>query len=194
VGWTDEAGWHYKTVQPFPGSEALAGTGSGATMIAPVALMTSILLPSLNRARETANRVKCGSNERQIGQAMLMYANENKQKYPPDLGILVKTEDMVPGVFVCPSSSTGEPPAGLTLDQQADWVNVHTDYVYLGNGFGTSAPAEQIMLYEKPGSHGGDGMEILFGDGHVDWMRTADAMREIEVQQKKFHAGEGGGL
>ena len=39
-----------------------------------IALLISILLPSLNRAREAANRVKCGSNMRQIGQAMRQYA------------------------------------------------------------------------------------------------------------------------
>src|SRR5947209_5405237 len=47
-----------------------------------IALLISILLPSLSRARETANRVKCGSNLRQIGQAMLLYANENNGNYP----------------------------------------------------------------------------------------------------------------
>src|SRR5690242_21589982 len=47
-----------------------------------IALLISILLPSLNRARETANRVKCGSNLRQIGQAIMLYANENRGNYP----------------------------------------------------------------------------------------------------------------
>jgi prepilin-type processing-associated H-X9-DG protein len=47
-----------------------------------IALLISILLPSLNRARETANRVKCASNLRQIGQALLLYSNENKGQYP----------------------------------------------------------------------------------------------------------------
>jgi len=47
-----------------------------------IALLISILLPSLNKARETANRVKCASNLRQIGQAMLLYCNENKGTYP----------------------------------------------------------------------------------------------------------------
>jgi len=47
-----------------------------------IALLISILLPSLNRARETANRVKCASNLRQIGQAILLYTNENKGAYP----------------------------------------------------------------------------------------------------------------
>src|SRR6476646_9692416 len=47
-----------------------------------IALLISILLPSLSRARETANRVKCGSNLRQIGQAMMLYANENNGNFP----------------------------------------------------------------------------------------------------------------
>jgi len=47
-----------------------------------IALLISILLPSLNRARETANRVKCASNLRQVGQAILLYSNENKGAYP----------------------------------------------------------------------------------------------------------------
>jgi prepilin-type N-terminal cleavage/methylation domain-containing protein/prepilin-type processing-associated H-X9-DG protein len=47
-----------------------------------IALLISILLPSLNRARETANRVKCASNLKQIGQALLLYSNENKGAYP----------------------------------------------------------------------------------------------------------------
>ena len=39
-----------------------------------IALLISILLPSLNRAREAANQIKCASNMRQIGQAMRQYA------------------------------------------------------------------------------------------------------------------------
>jgi len=45
-----------------------------------IALLISILLPSLNRARETANRVKCSSNIRQIALAMIMYAGESGGK------------------------------------------------------------------------------------------------------------------
>jgi prepilin-type N-terminal cleavage/methylation domain-containing protein/prepilin-type processing-associated H-X9-DG protein len=50
-----------------------------------IALLISILLPSLNRARETANRVKCASNMRQVGQAILLYSNDNKGAYPRTL-------------------------------------------------------------------------------------------------------------
>jgi prepilin-type processing-associated H-X9-DG protein/prepilin-type N-terminal cleavage/methylation domain-containing protein len=47
-----------------------------------IALLISILLPTLNRARESARTIKCASNLRQIGLAMNMYINESKGFYP----------------------------------------------------------------------------------------------------------------
>lgn len=47
-----------------------------------IALLISILLPALTRAREHANRVKCASNLRQISLAVMMYGNDNKQFVP----------------------------------------------------------------------------------------------------------------
>jgi prepilin-type processing-associated H-X9-DG protein len=47
-----------------------------------IALLISILLPSLNKARETANRVKCANNLRQIGLSITLYAGDNKGNYP----------------------------------------------------------------------------------------------------------------
>ncbi len=47
-----------------------------------IALLISILLPALSRARETANSIKCQSNLRQIGQAIVMYAGDNQGILP----------------------------------------------------------------------------------------------------------------
>jgi prepilin-type processing-associated H-X9-DG protein len=48
-----------------------------------IAVLISILLPALSRARESAKTVQCASNMRQIGQAMRMYSEENKGVVPP---------------------------------------------------------------------------------------------------------------
>lgn len=50
-----------------------------------IALLVSILLPALNKARSQANLVKCQSNLRQIGQATMLYASESKGTIPPGI-------------------------------------------------------------------------------------------------------------
>lgn len=47
-----------------------------------IALLISILLPALNKAREQAARVKCQANMRTLMQASVMYADENKNQLP----------------------------------------------------------------------------------------------------------------
>jgi prepilin-type N-terminal cleavage/methylation domain-containing protein len=47
-----------------------------------IAILISILLPALGRARASARAVQCMSNMRSIGQAMNMYANANKGSLP----------------------------------------------------------------------------------------------------------------
>jgi len=47
-----------------------------------IALLVSILLPALNKARDAANRVACASNLRQLATATIMYINDNKQVFP----------------------------------------------------------------------------------------------------------------
>jgi prepilin-type N-terminal cleavage/methylation domain-containing protein len=47
-----------------------------------IAILISILLPTLGRARESAKRTQCLSNLRQIGTYLNMYANMFKQQVP----------------------------------------------------------------------------------------------------------------
>jgi len=131
-----------------------------------IALLISILLPSLNRARETANRVKCASNLKQIGLAILLYANDNKGTYPrtmmdtttnPTWGtpygagpgtaagaagtdpfatagtsvndvtasmfLLLRTQDITPEVFTCPSSNGEKWDFGGGANTALNWNN-----------------------------------------------------------------------
>ena len=52
-------------------------------VIAIIAILAGLLLPALNAAREKARFVTCASNEKQLAQAMLSYALDNKEILPP---------------------------------------------------------------------------------------------------------------
>lgn len=47
-----------------------------------IAVLMAILLPALEKARESALKVKCASNIRQVGQALVLYSNDNHGQYP----------------------------------------------------------------------------------------------------------------
>jgi prepilin-type N-terminal cleavage/methylation domain-containing protein len=51
-------------------------------VIAIIALLISILLPSLSRARELSKRLVCASNVKGIGTSCKIYANDNNEKWP----------------------------------------------------------------------------------------------------------------
>jgi prepilin-type N-terminal cleavage/methylation domain-containing protein/prepilin-type processing-associated H-X9-DG protein len=81
-----------------------------------IALLISILLPSLTRARESANRVKCLSNMRQIVGAMMAFAAENKGRMPTQAG---------GGVFFLDSAGVYRPVTAATIDNirnPSDWI------------------------------------------------------------------------
>jgi prepilin-type N-terminal cleavage/methylation domain-containing protein/prepilin-type processing-associated H-X9-DG protein len=51
-------------------------------VVAIIALLISILLPSLSRARELSKRLVCASNVKGIGTSCKIYANENEESWP----------------------------------------------------------------------------------------------------------------
>jgi prepilin-type processing-associated H-X9-DG protein/prepilin-type N-terminal cleavage/methylation domain-containing protein len=87
-----------------------------------IALLVAMLLPALGKAREQANRTKCLSNLRSLGQAMYAYSNAFHDRLPngnlpltwdPTLGgrALVELAQNYagPGIFHCPSDRDPEP-------------------------------------------------------------------------------------
>jgi prepilin-type N-terminal cleavage/methylation domain-containing protein/prepilin-type processing-associated H-X9-DG protein len=219
-----------------------------------IALLISILLPSLNRARETANRVKCASNLKQIGLAILLYSNENRGAYPrtkastpvatgvthnmiatghtsPDpftstatdatdnvpqaLFLLLRTQDITSEVFTCPSSNAEKDTYGggtnaainksnftdLAKNLSYSYQDPYPDSSAIGGGFklnnsisaefavgsdinpGTTGTDDNVLFPNNTSSakdmkngnsnnHDGDGQNVLFGDGHVEFLQN----------------------
>jgi prepilin-type processing-associated H-X9-DG protein len=182
VSWTDATGFHTRGISPFPGSDALGNAPNGTiTQVGTSSVLVAVLLPSLNRARETANRVKCAANLRQIGQLILLYANEHQGAYPPDLATLARQEELAPEVYICPSGDKSVPAdvRGMAREQVAQWIAKNSDYVYLGAGKSVNSPADDVLVYERPEDHRFDGINVLFGDGHVSFVKIETAKQII---------------
>ena len=52
-------------------------------VLAIISILSSMILPSLGRAREGGRRAACASNLRQIGLAFSLYVDDNEERYPP---------------------------------------------------------------------------------------------------------------
>ena len=150
-----------------------------------VFLLASIVLPNLGRAREPATRIKCASNLRQIGQACQMYASAHDGQYPDSLATLMVDEDLSSGLFVCPTSDDVPANGPTTQPLLADFAKPgHCSYVYLGKGLTShQATPGTVIAYEPFSNHGNQGMNVLYGDGAVDWFDPQQAQRLLSELQ-----------
>jgi prepilin-type processing-associated H-X9-DG protein len=126
---------------------------------------------------------------RQIAQGVMLYANENKGKYPADLGALAVAlqGELSWDVFGCPTDGGIEAPGPDILndpEKYRQFVNENTHYVYLGGKLNAAAPADRILAYEHEEAHEQEGMNIVFNDGHVEWFTYDHAMQLIEKAQQ----------
>src|SRR5271165_5665745 len=75
-------------------------------VIAIIAILAAILFPVFAQAREKARQASCTSNMKQVGLALLMYANDYDEMFPysaippPSTGLIVWYELVEPYVKV----------------------------------------------------------------------------------------------
>lgn len=142
-----------------------------------VFLLGAIILPDTCRAREPANRVKCGANLKQIGNALTMFANEHEGKYPDKLSDLIAAESLPPSIFVCPSSSAesadGKTPEAIVAQLEEP---KYCSYVYLKENIGKP---DKAVVYERLDDHDKAGMNVLKGDLTVDFFNAGKSDHSV---------------
>ena len=170
-------------------------------VIAIIAILAAILFPVFARAREAARTIACGSNQRQMGLALAMYAQDYDERTPlPNITWQDQLQPYVKnrGIFRDPSADDGlafhyafnglhgdpgppTPPMGLPLAAYVSpagtiIITDHPDCCiqaeHQGNTIVPFAEHTQLDRHKE-------GANYLFADGHVKWFK-ATAMPDAD--------------
>ncbi len=121
-----------------------------------IALLIALLLPALNRAREAAKSINCGSNLRQMGQALLMHANDHRQYMP-----------LAGAQYAGPVQSSEDLPANLA-DSQVQKYDYFMDSGAhpVGGLHPTSLPAALAQYLGAQSVRSDDSTDVQTDTGH----------------------------
>jgi prepilin-type N-terminal cleavage/methylation domain-containing protein/prepilin-type processing-associated H-X9-DG protein len=163
-----------------------------------IVVLVGILLPVVSKAREQSRRTTCLSNLRQLGAALIMYANVQHGRLPngnaPGLSedydganrMIVEFADgwvKSPKVFHCPSDVDDEPSKIVTADQKLpnsgrgsyDFYSMYWPPEY--GPLLVKLLGQAPLVWDLDGAnttsallrnHKGGG-NVVYADGHADW-------------------------
>ena len=185
ASWLDDSGIHAETATPFPGADLFSPAGgTSTTVIAGGAMGAGILLPSLTRSREIANRTVCSVNLSGMYKAAYTYSITNKDKFPPNMATMVQEGLMGIKSLGCANDANFQtrtfPEVPLDDPKVAAWIDEHASYVYLGGTKTANIRPDDIFAYEKLGLHDDEGINICFGDGHVEFVNLDEAVKLLK--------------
>ena len=156
-------------------------------VIAVVGLLVGLTLPAIHSSRETARRIQCQSNLRQIGIALDQYVDLRGSygKYPdaatlpsltpdrPSLQEVLSTfTEGNAGMFACPSDLKYFEQEGLSYEYPASKLALKTrQEIINGSRSGKKSSALIWVAYDFEPVHGPEGAttsrNFLYLDGHV---------------------------
>jgi prepilin-type processing-associated H-X9-DG protein len=114
-----------------------------------------------------------------VGLAMLLYSNEHGGQYPACFEDLILQGELTPNFLCCPRTNDTQATGPTTQAVAANLASGgHLSYVYAARGFSASASAETVLAYEPLANHG-DGANILWGDGSVEFVDAIKAQKII---------------
>ena len=143
-----------------------------------VAVLFAMLVPNLNIARETARKISCTGNLKQIGLALRMYSNVYGEAFPNLDGAegleMLRKEGFLENLqcYKCPSTDG-------RCDRNAEKLTEdNVSYCYRG-GLTEASSVGKALAWDKADNHDQYG-NILFVDGHVKGYAGANWMDNIK--------------
>src|SRR5438477_3474232 len=152
----------------------------GATLV--VAAGATYVGVEGRKHNEEADRQRCASQLICLGQAILLYCNENRGNLPRSWKEIYEQEGVSSEAFVCPASR--DTPAfrsgdGVDTTGQLLLSGGHCSYQYIGGGNIRDLTPDIVLAAEHPSHHGGNlEVNVLFSDGQVRHM-TGAASKQI---------------
>lgn len=136
-----------------------------------------------NHVKSTVMRDQCAFNLHQIAVACLEYASHDPQgRFPGRFEDVLLKEDISAAAFCCPDTDD-TPPVGPTTQAVVGQLSAggHLSYIYVGSSATNRDPPNVVVAYEPLKNHHGDGMNVLFTDGHIEWLTAAQGKKLLAV-------------
>ena len=113
-------------------------------VIAIIAILASMLLPALARAKEAAYRIKCNNSLKQFQLSARMYADDNDGQYPPRAKPRWPTQlqpyYLNTNLLVCPTDAQRGPPSTQTDPTLSPSLIDRANRSYMINGWNDYFP------------------------------------------------------